>query len=203
MKKVSPAAIAGLMVIWVVFAGCASVRVDRVETDKTIDLSGKWNDTDSRLVSEEMIKDVLNRPWHKKFVSKHSGNLPTVIVGTVRNRSHEHINVNTFVKDLERALINSGEVSFVADRVQREELREELKQQATHSSEDTAKAPGEEIGADFMLKGEINTIRDKLEGEEVMFYQINLELIDIETHRMVWIGEKKIKKFIERDSFGI
>ncbi len=203
MKKVFPVAITGLMVIWIVFAGCASVRVDRVETDKTIDLSGKWNDTDSRLVSEEMIKDVLNRPWHKKFVGKHNGNLPTVIVGTVRNRSHEHINVNTFVKDLERALINSGEVSFVADRVQREELREELKQQATHSSEDTAKAPGEEIGADFMLKGEINTIRDKLEGEEVMFYQINLELIDIETHRMVWIGEKKIKKFIERDSFGI
>ncbi|MBW1892133.1 MAG: penicillin-binding protein activator LpoB [Deltaproteobacteria bacterium] len=203
MKKVFPAAITGLMMIWIVFAGCASVRVDRVETDKIIDLSGKWNDTDSRLVSEEMIKDVLNRPWHKKFVSKHSGNLPTVIVGTVRNRSHEHINVNTFVKDLERALINSGEVSFVADRIQREELREELKQQSTHSSEDTAKAPGEEIGADFMLKGEINTIRDKLEGEEVMFYQINLELIDIETHRMVWIGEKKIKKFIERDSFGI
>jgi len=203
MKKIFPVAITGLMVIWIVFAGCASVNVDRVETDKIIDLSGKWNDTDSRLVSEEMIKDVLSRPWHKKFVNKHSGNLPTVIVGTVRNRSHEHINVNTFVKDLERALINSGEVSFVADRVQREELREELKQQATHSSEDTAKAPGEEIGANFMLKGEINTIRDKLEGEEVMFYQINLELIDIETHRMVWIGEKKIKKFIERDSFGI
>jgi len=203
MKKIFPVAITGLMVIWIVFAGCASVNVDRVETDKIIDLSGKWNDTDSRLVSEEMIKDVLSRPWHKKFVNKHSGNLPTVIVGTVRNRSHEHINVNTFVKDLERALINSGEVSFVADRVQREELREELKQQATHSSEDTAKAPGEEIGANFMLKGEINTIRDKLEGEEVMFYQINLELIDIETHRMVWIGEKKIKKFIERDNFGI
>lgn len=203
MKKALPAAITGLMFICFVFVGCASVSVDRVATDKTIDLSGKWNDTDSRLVSEEMIQDALNRPWHKKFASKNSGNLPTVIVGTVRNRSHEHINVNTFIKDLERALINSGEVSFVADSAQREEIRQELKQQATHASEETAKAPGEEIGADFMLQGEINTIRDKLEGEEVMFYQVNLELIDIQAHRKVWIGEKKIKKFIERDSYGI
>jgi len=203
MKKALPAIIIGIMMSLIFFTGCAAVSVDRVKTDKTIDLSGKWNDTDSRLVSEEMIKDVLSRPWHKKFVNSHNGSLPTVIVGTVRNRSHEHINVRTFVKDLERAMINSGEVSFVADSSQREELREELKQQSAHASEDTAKAPGEEIGADFMLKGEINTIRDKLEGEEVMFYQINLELINIETHRMVWIGEKKIKKFIERDSYGI
>lgn len=203
MKKALPAAIIGVLAMCMVFTGCSAVSVDRVKTDKTIDLSGKWNDTDSRLVSEEMIKDVLSRPWHKKFVTAHNGTLPTVIVGTVRNRSHEHINVNTFVKDLERAMINSGEVSFVADRYQREELREELKQQSSYSSEETAKAPGEEVGADFMLKGEINTIRDKLEGEEVMFYQINLELIDIETHRMVWIGEKKIKKYIERDSYGI
>jgi len=202
MKKALPV-ITGVMVIFLVFAGCASVNVDRVATDKTIDLSGKWNDTDSRLVSEEMIQDALNRPWHKKFQSSNKGVLPTVIVGTVRNRSHEHINVNTFIKDLERALINSGEVSFVADSSQREELREELKQQATHASEETAKAPGEETGADFMLQGEINTIRDKLEGEEVMFYQVNLELIDIQAHRKVWIGEKKIKKFIERDSYGI
>ena len=82
-------------------------------------------------------------------------------------------------------------------------MRDELKQQSSYSSEETAKEAGEEIGADFMLKGEINTIRDKIEGEEVMFYQINLELIDIETHRKAWIGDKKIKKFIERNRLGL
>jgi len=183
--------------------GCSSIGVQRVQTDTTIDLSGKWNDTDSRLVSEEMIQDVLSRPWHKKFMRNHEGKLPVVVVGAIRNRSHEHINTRTFVKDLEKALINSGEVDFVASQGIRKELRDEVKQQSSYSSEDTAKEAGEELGADFMLKGEINTIRDKIEGEEVMFYQVNLELIDIESHRKAWIGDKKIKKVIDQNHLGI
>ena len=182
--------------------GCAGTDIKRVDTKETIDLSGKWNDTDSRLVSEEMVNDALKRPWITRFMKENKGNLPTVIVGTVKNRSHEHINVQTFVKDLERALINSGEIDFVASKAERGELREERKDQASHASEVTAKSEGEEIGADFMLKGVINTIEDKISGKSVMFYQVNLELINIETNKKVWIGEKKIKKFIKKSRFG-
>lgn len=185
----------------ILLTGCATT-ISRVDTNEIIDLSGKWNDTDSRLVSEEMVKDALGRPWLRKFINKHSGNSPTVIVGTIKNRSHEHINVQTFVKDLERALINSGEVDFVASRSERDELREELRNQVSHASEESAKSVGEETGADFMLKGSINTIQDRtqglVKGKSVMFYQVNLELINIESHRKVWIGEKKIKKYIEK-----
>ncbi len=189
--------ICGLFII-----GCAP-EVKRVDTEEVIDLSGKWNDTDSRFVSEAMIDDCLKRPWLQKYRQRYKGNSPVVIVGTVRNMSHEHINVETFVKDLERALINSGEVEFVSNRIERGEIREERKDQAMHSSEETAKSEGEEVGADFMLKGTINSILDKIEGKAVMFYQVNLELHNIETHKVVWIGEKKIKKFIKRKRLGL
>lgn len=190
-----------ILVIGLVLAGCASTKVDRKEVDETVDLSGRWNDTDSRLVSEEMIGDVLSRPWIDRYRAG-SGKDPVVIVGSVRNRSDEHINTRTFVKDLERALINSGELEFVAGSGEREEIREERKDQAAHAAEATAKAEGEETGADFMLQGAINTISDRIEGEEVKFYQVNLELIDIQSHRKVWIGEKKIKKLVTRRRFG-
>ena len=180
---------------------CSTVKVDRVGVEETVDLSGRWNDTDSRLVSEEMIADVLSRPWIDDYRAG-KGRDPVVIVGSVRNRSDEHINTRTFVTDLERALINSGEVAFVAGSGEREALREERKDQAAHASEATAKEEGEEIGADFMLQGSINTIVDRIEGEEVKFYQVNLELIDIQSHRKVWIGEKKIKKLVKRSRFG-
>jgi hypothetical protein len=150
------------------------------------------------MVSEEMIRDCLERPWLERHKAKHSGGIPTVIVGRVRNRSHEHINVQTFVKDLERALINSGSVQFVASKGEREGVREERKDQASHSSDETMKGPGEEIGADFMLIGSINTIRDDIGGKAVMFYQTNLELINLENNIKVWIGEKKIKKLIKK-----
>ncbi|MGA1868463.1 MAG: penicillin-binding protein activator LpoB [bacterium] len=193
-----------LLLVFTLFLaiGCAT-SVKRIDTTETVDLSGRWNDTDSRLVSEEMIGDSLQRPWLNNFKKGHGGTLPVVIVGTIKNRSHEHINVQTFVKDLERALINSGEVDFVAAKEEREEIRDERKDQAIHSSEDTAKSAGEEIGADFMLKGTISTIQDKIGGKAVMFYQVNLELIDVETNRKAWIGEKKIKKFIKRPRFSL
>ena len=181
--------------------GCAT-GVKRVDVKDEIDLSGRWNDTDSRLVSEEMISDAIKHPWHKRFKRNNDGKLPVVIVGTVQNRSHEHINVQTFTKDLERALINTGEVDFVASSTEREELREERKDQAIHASEETAKMAGAEMGADFMVKGSINTIQDAAGGKSVMYYQVNLELIHIETNKKVWIGEKKIKKLIKQSRFG-
>lgn len=183
--------------------GCASTKVERKAVDTTIDLSGRWNDADSRMVAEEMIRDCLDRPWLERFRDTRGGKRPTVIVGRVRNRSHEHINVQTFVKDLERALINSGRVQFVASKGERVGVREERLDQAQHASEETMKGPGEEIGADFMLIGTINTIRDQEGRKAVMFYQTNLELVNMENNVKAWIGEKKIKKLIKKSKFKL
>src|SRR5438105_1320788 len=108
--------------------GACGTSVERIESSEVKDLSGAWNDTDSRLVSEEMIQDVLARPWvdeHQRTVHK----APAVIVGEVRNLSHEHLNVATFVADMERALINSGRVKFVASSTERTEVRGERQDQ--------------------------------------------------------------------------
>lgn len=196
-------AVLSLSVSGMLLTGCSSTSVKRVDVDETIDLSGQWNDTDSRLVAEEMIGDVLSRTWVQDFRLRHSGKAPVVIVGTVRNRSDEHINTRTFVKNLERELINSGEVDFVAASGEREDIRAERQDQAAYSSEETAKEEGQEIGADFMLYGSINTITDRIEGKQVKYYQVNLELSHIETNRKVWIGEKKIKKVVKKSRVGL
>lgn len=185
-----------VLLIGMMFVVSCTTRVSRVESNSTIDLSGKWNDTDSRLVAEEMIRDCLSQRWLYKWESQNKR--PTVIVGKIVNKSHEHINVETFVKDLERALLNSGKVDFVASKTEREQLREEKADMQENASAQTAKSLGEETGADLMLIGTINTIVDQEGGKAVIFYQTNLELVEIESHRKVWIGEKKIKKFVER-----
>jgi uncharacterized protein (TIGR02722 family) len=176
--------------------------VTRVESDAVTDLSGNWNDTDSRLVAQEMIQDVLSRNWLTKF-NRDKGKAPTVIVGTVRNLSHEHINTRTFIADMERELINSGEVEFVASATDREEVRGEVKDQDLHASEETRKAMGQEVGADFMLQGSINSIVDAVSGEQARFYQIDLTLIELGTNRKVWVGQKKIKKTVEKGGFRL
>ena len=176
-------------------AGCGT-KVTRIDVDETVDLSGAWNDTDSRLVAEEMISDALSHPWTSDFAGK-KGRAPAVIVGTVRNFSHEHINMNTFVADMERALINSGRVEFVASSDERGEIREERSDQDLNASEETRNEAGQETGADFMLKGQINTIIDVEDDEQVRYYQVDLTMISMADNRKVWLGQKKIKKLVE------
>jgi uncharacterized protein (TIGR02722 family) len=177
--------------------GCAGTKVERMEVDKVKDLSGDWNDTDSRLVSEEMIKDVLSAPWLARHKSE-GKKTPSLIVGEIKNLSHEHIAVNVFVGDIERNLINAGDVQFVASKTERQEIREERKDQDLNAAEETRKAMGKELGADFMLKGEINTIIDVEGKTQVKFYQVDLTLISLADNRKVWVGQKKIKKLVEK-----
>ena len=187
---------AGAALLLTLTAGCASTQVQRMDVGEVKDISGRWNDTDSRLVAEEMIKDCLAQNWLGKAKAA-KGKEPTVIVGTVRNQSHEHIATDTFVEDLQRALINSGEVEFVASKGERGDVRDERLDQDTNASEDTRKEHGQETGADFMLSGAINTIQDSEGGKTVMLYQTNLKLLNMKTNQIAWNGQKKIKKFVK------
>ncbi len=190
-----------LLIGIIVFSGCSSAKqVTRVDTDTTIDLSGRWNDTDSRMVAEGIIGDCLNHPW----INDHgisAGGKPVVIVGGIRNKSMEHIAVATFISDIERAFINSGKVRTVSSSSERSEIREERADQGEFAALETVKRMGRELGADYMMTGEINTIEDREGGDQVVFYQTDLTLTNIETNEKIWIGQKKIKKFIGRGKF--
>ncbi len=177
-------------------------QVRRIDPETTTDLSGNWNDTDSRLVAEDMIQDCLTHPWIQEHALE-QGAKPVVIVGIVRNRSMEHIATGTFIRDLERSFVNSGQITLVASPLEREELRGERLDQDEWASEETRKKIREETGADYMLNGVIDVIIDKEGGTEVKFYQVDLFLTGIESNERVWIGQTKIKKEITRGGLGL
>jgi uncharacterized protein (TIGR02722 family) len=174
---------------------CAKKTVTRVSPDQQIDLSGRWNDVDSRLVAEEMSRDMFGRPWLADF-NKRQGKKPTMIVGVISNKSHEHIDAETFIKDIQRECVNTGLVRVVQNSELREKMRVERADQQQFSSPETQKKWGRELGADFMLFGTVNSIVDQEGKRKVIYYQVNLELADMETNELVWIGEKKIKKYV-------
>lgn len=197
-----------IFIVMVAFASimildsCATRKVSRVNTNEVIDLSGRWNDTDSQLVSAEMINDLLNARWLPVYESQHNNKRPIVVVGTVTNKSHEHINAETFIKDIEKAIIKNGSVRLVQAGEKRQELRTERDEQNQgYTSPETAKRWGLELGADFMLQGTINSIVDTYKKDKVVYYQIDLELTNLETNEVVWMGDKKIKKQVSDRAF--
>ena len=78
----------------------------------------------------------------------------------------------------------------------REEIRAERADQQNYSSASSMKSFGLEQGADFMLQGTINSIVDQYKKDKAIYYQVDLELTNLETNEKVWIGDKKIKKLV-------
>ena len=172
-------------------------KVTRIGSDTVTDISGRWNDTDSRMVSKKMIAEMLGTPWYKTWTGEKEKK-PVIIVGRIRNETMEHINSGAFVSDLEHTLINSDKVSFVVGDKDRDKIRLERLDQLSNSSEETIKEFGREIGADLMLFGSIISFTDEARGTKAVTYQIDMYLVDIEKNIKVWAGQEKIKKIIKR-----
>jgi hypothetical protein len=179
------------------------VSVSRISADTDIDLSGNWNDTDIRIVAEALVESSLSSPRITQYKMAHPGDNPVVIVGTFLNRSSEHIDTSIIAKRYEMALVNSGKVDMVADQSFRASVREEREEQQFFASEETAKALGKEIGADYLLQGSVRTNLDQSGGQMVRTYYVSAELIDIETNRKVWVGEETIKKLIKQSKYKL
>ncbi len=186
-----------LAVICLMLTACVT-SVNRVDPDSDIDISGKWNDVDSRKVSEGIAQELFTQPWYARYTAGIKGRLPVLIIGLIRNNSNEHINTETFTKDIEIAIINSGNLDVVASSNQQALLRQERSGQDQYASEATRKILRNELGADVILLGSINSVEDVEGRRSVRYYQIDLELIDIESNRKLWIGQQEIKKFVQK-----
>ncbi|MDO8579883.1 MAG: penicillin-binding protein activator LpoB [Candidatus Omnitrophota bacterium] len=193
-----------LSILSVVFfaVGCASTKVERVDVKEKIDLSGDWNDTDAQIVAQELISNSLAGSWLIQY-NQQTNRQPTVIVGHIENRSSEHIDPQVIVKQIEQELLNSGKVRFVASPDERKQVRGERKEQHKGWTDpETIKKIGKELGADYMMAGSINAVNDESKGRRVVFYQVNLELVDLETNQKVWIGQSELKKTVSKSALS-
>lgn len=184
------------VVLGLTLSNCSTPKVQRVSETSVHDLSGRWNETDSKLTAEEITAELMAHSWYSTYAAENTGKKPVIIVGMITNKSHEHIPTETFSKDIEKEIINSGRMKLVQAGNMREEIRAERADQQNHASQSTMKKFGLENGADFMLQGTINSIVDQQSKEKTIYYQIDLELTNIQTNDKVWIGDKKIKKYL-------
>ena len=162
----------------------------------------KWNETDARKTAEHMIKGMLEKPWLDNFKKAHGGEKPVVIVDDVENRTDEHLDVKQLTDYIQDELINSGSVRFV-NKAQRQKLLEEIKyQQSGQVAKGSAKKGGRQLGADFVLSGNITSSVHAMDEKKTVTYQTNLTLTDIETFEFVWSTKYEIKKTFKRSGAG-
>ena len=183
-------------------AACNTKRVSRIDPASVTDLSGRWNDADSRLVANALVTQALSGQWLARGSAGRGGRPPAVIVGRFANRTMEHIPVGTFVRDVERAFVTSNAVTIVASADERVEVRGERADQQQNATADTRLRLAREQGARYMLQGEVQAIEDAEGREKVVYYQVDATLVDLESNAKVWVGQHKIKKYVDRRRLG-
>jgi len=195
MKRINSRYFVVGLVLTMVSFSCAR-KITRIDPQSSIEISGRWNDSDSRFTAEDLSNQIVNAGWAEEHRIK-QGKKPAVIVGLIRNKSHEHIESEIFVKDIEKSLLNTQKAKVVQGGKMREELRAEKADQQNNASIHTVKKFGLETGADYIIQGNINSIVDAHKRNKVVYYQVDLELVNIQSNEKVWIGDKKIKKFVK------
>lgn len=179
-----------------VLSSCSQRTVTRVDPDQQIDLSGRWNDVDSKKVANKTVQQFLNSTRYEQYTAD-NGKTPAIIVGYINNKTSEHIDADNFIKKFEIEIFNSGLADLVESREFRERLREERADQQEFASPETTAKWGKEYGADLMLFGTMTSETDTYNNKKVVNYIVTLYLTDIETNKRVWYGQEEIKKFIE------
>ncbi|MEO1052196.1 MAG: penicillin-binding protein activator LpoB [Bacteroidota bacterium] len=185
------------MFILLALIGLACSRsVTRVSPDEQIDLSGRWNDTDSKLVANKMVQEFLTSSRYREYAEK-KGSRPAIAVGFIQNKTSEHIEADNYLRKFEVEIFNSGLADLVESGEFREKLRQERAEQQDFASPETTADWGKEIGADLMLFGTMTSEVDTYKKKKVVNYITTLQLTDVETAKLVWFGQEEIKKFIE------
>ena len=184
-----------ITLVFLVLVAC-SRQVTRIDPSTEIDLSGRWNDTDSRKVADQMIYDLFDSDNFKDYAKSHGGK-PVIIMGMIKNRTSEHIDAENFVKKFEYVIHNSSAADIVESDEFRDKLRVERLDQQEFADPATVKQMGKELGADLMLFGEMTSETDTYNNRRVVNYITTLFLTDIETNRRVWYGQNEIKKYVK------
>lgn len=185
-----------LLLLACALAGCQTRQVTRLDPATEIDLSGRWNDTDSRKVADQMIYDLFDSDAFKNYAKTRTGK-PVIVVGAIRNKTSEHIDADNFVKKFEVVIHNAGAAELVESSEFRDQLRVERLEQQEFADPATVKQMGKETGADLMLFGEITSETDTYNNKRVVNYITTLFLTDIETNKRIWYGQNEIKKFVK------
>lgn len=193
--------VAGISVLGLLVAGCGPRAFTKGQYDdpnKVILLDDKFNENDMQLISRALVESL------KEHASKSfSGKKPTVMVGRVRNRTSEHIDVKSLTDKIRVELIQSGAFQF-SDKEARDEIAEEYDyHQGGMVDQKTAKGPGKQVGTDYLITGDIASNVQEVGNDKIVFYKVTLNLNNLETNIIEWSADREVRKRYRKRSVGL
>ncbi len=179
-----------ILSIMIFIIGCSPAS----KTEKNQIIPAKiivWDEIDSEIIADSLISISLQSDWNKNFSKKRK---PIIVVGKIVSTSDEIIDVSLLAKDIERSLINSGEVTFIADKQKREDIRNDRKNKDDFTDEKKFIKYLKSLKSDFFISGNFNSIVDSTAIPVEKRYTLNAEIISTKNASVIWKGTQDIVK---------
>jgi len=161
-------------------------------------LDDKFNEADMQQMADTVIKAMVACAYVANAPKP-----PVVIVERVSNRTEEHIDTVSMTDKIRTALIKSGKVRFV-NKEERGTLSDEYDYNAAGNvSGPTAKKKGNQIGADYILSGNLATNVQQVGNDKFIYYKITMNLTNMESSTIDCTEDREIRKKFRKRSIGL
>ena len=158
-------------------------------------LSDEWAPSDLQLIAKKVVGDLQTSPAFAQIQGR-----PVVIVGKLKNSTSEHIDMQSLADKIQTQLANTGKFAFV-DSNARQAIAEEYEYQGSgYVRPDQAKGPGQQIAPDYIMTGELASIKQRVGSDEFIYYKMTAKLTNIRTGILEWTDEKELKKKFVKQS---
>lgn len=182
--------------------GCGHRDYVRGEYDQDVNrenlMTDRWSETDMQKAVKDLVTSAV-----KHDVVANAKRPPIVMVTKLQNKTSEHIDTQSVTDMVTVELTSTGKVQFV-DKAAREDIAEEYGyQESGMVSRDTKKGKGQQVGADLIMNGRIDSIVQEVGKDKSVYYKITLNLTNLSTGLIVWTDQKQIRKLYKKQSVGI
>lgn len=182
-------------------SGCSTTKVSYGDASEVETVTADFGSTDLQQIATSMVESLLSFPPMVEITSQRR---PVIFVDRIRNKTTEHIDTESITDTITTRLLRSGKFRFV-DMSKVEAVRKQLEFQ--HGSgmvnPETAVRTGRQIGAEYMLYGNLSSIVKKKSGTKDVYYKFTLKLMNLENGLIEWSDEKEIRKTRKRSLFGL
>lgn len=160
-------------------------------------LDDKFNEADMQQMAEKTIRSMAACAYVANAPKP-----PVVIVERVQNRTEEHIDTVSLTDKIRTALINSGKMRFI-NKQERSTLSNEYDYNSSGNVDNpTQKKRGQQIGADYIMSGDISTNVQQVGDDKFIYYKLTMNLTNVETSTIDCTDEKEIRKKFRKRSIG-
>jgi uncharacterized protein (TIGR02722 family) len=191
MKKLLVTASISLALI--ALGGCTNKSVVSYGDATAVETNDvNFGSTDLQTVAGQMTDSLLISP----VVGTLTANTrPILFVESIKNKTSEHIDTESITDSISTKLLRSGKFRFV-DMARVAAVQEQLDYQQNSGMVDDSKAIaiGKQVGAQYMLYGNLASIVKSNKDKSDVYYKFTLRLLDLQSGLVEWADETEIRK---------